>query len=771
MISSVDYSPPFQRFLELPLVAQSAKAYSRGYQMFCPAHNDVHKRSLVFWEDDADGHVGICCFAGCTREDVCKALGIRESQLYRRGHDLPHRPALGAAIRTLDLLDLAVQKRIPPVVLIDAGVSDGYSWRPQDKAAIHNVVRIPYLQEDGTPYLRTRIRTAVTASRGSYWEGQEAPLIPYGLWKLEDARKEGVLWLVEGESDCWTHWLHAIPTLGIPGAGNTRVLQAAYLRGIKTLYIVQEPTPAYKKQDAGKQFVMGIIERLKEIGYQGEVSVVSLHETHGVKDPNELHQKLIGEQRLHEYAHELAKAIRAATPLDLAATQQVPLAEVQLRVEAALVGEHACQELYALAPLVAGLSLGEQAAMLALIRAKLNKDTGFSMRTFGRLLKDEQQRSASANRIHVSNLPDIILTGDIQQDASATLAALYAANFPPVLFVRQGQLVRCRQDEDGRPLIEPLNESILLYEMARAATFLHSSKTHAMPVSCYPPLAVARHLLAAKEWKFPPLRGVTEVPVMRADGTVLDKAGYDAQTRLIYQPHPELAIPSIPARPTCQEVEQARDLAWDYLAEFPYESQADAANAFALLLTVVVRPLLDLVPLAVIDATKQGSGKGLLAKFVSYIAQGRSAAAMVPPNNEDEWRKTLTALLVGGETLISLDNVEGLLASPRLASFLTADLWKARLLGTMQSPDLMQRTLVMANGNNILLGGDIPRRAYRIRMDTGVSKPWQRTGFTYAPLLKYAKRDRGKIIAALLTMARAWFLAACPAPEGHSRPC
>jgi hypothetical protein len=223
-------------------------------------------------------------------------------------------------------------------------------------------------------------------------------------------------------------------------------------------------------------------------------------------------------------------------------------------------------------------------------------------------------------------------------------------------------------------------------------------------------------------------------------------------------------IPPIPANPTRLEVEQARDLAWGYLSEFPYETRADAANAYALLLTVVTRTLISLVPMAVIDATKQGSGKGLLAKFIAYIMLGRSAAAMVPPNDENEWRKTLTSLILEGETLISLDNVEGLLYSPTLASFLTADVWKARLLGTMQSPDLVQRTMMIANGNNMQLGGDIPRRAYRIRMDAGVSKPWMRTGFTYSPLLKYARADRGKIIAALLTMVRAWYVAGQPAP-------
>src|SRR5260370_3994302 len=54
--------------------------------------------------------------------------------------------------------------------------------------------------------------------------------------------------------------------------------------------------------------------------------------------------------------------------------------------------------------------------------------------------------------------------------------------------------------------------------------------------------------------------------------------------------------------------------------------------------------------------------------------------------------------------------------------------------------------------------------SYRIRMDAGASPPWMRIGFTYSPLLKYVRENRGKIIAALLTMVRAWFAAGQPAP-------
>ncbi|MBA2397065.1 MAG: hypothetical protein H0V70_30455 [Ktedonobacteraceae bacterium] len=749
----------FERFLALSLVEQSAQKYSRGYKMCCPVHGDK-RASLIFWEDEQDGHVGIRCFAGCQRADICAALGVRESDLYNGARAPQPGPT-----RKIDLFDLVLHKFIHPTVLFNLQVEDNVTWKTPNGQQIRGVIRLPYFLEDGTLYRRSRIRTAISAGDGSYWDGAEAPLIPYGLHKLEEARTQKLLWLVEGESDCWTHWSHGIPTLGIPGVGNTKVLEAAHLREIETLYIVQEPPTAGKKQDAGKQFVDGLCQRLRELAYPGEVYVVSLQHSLGFKDPNDLHKHLFVEGRIKEYPTELDKAVYEALPLDITAglPHKEQLSEVQPLVEEA-IGKQESNTLYALAPRVARLETRQQAVILTAMRQHMKKESGFSPRIFNKLMKEEMERQGQVQHISVTNKPDIKISGNIEEDANATLMALYSANIPPVLFVRRGKLARCRVDEEGKPLIEDLDEALLLFEMARAANFLSYNQARQAYSPTYPPVALARHILSAKSWRFPALRGITEVPVVRDDGTILDQPGYDPQAKLIYLPHPDLVIPAIPTNPTPQEVEEARNFAWKYFEEFAYETRSDGANAFGLLLTTVTRSLYGAVPMAAIDATKQGSGKGLLSKGIAYVAQGRSAAAMVPPSDENEWRKTLTSQLVEGNLLISLDNVDGLLYSSTLASFLTADVWTARLLGTMNSPEMPQRSMIMCNGNNLQLGGDIPRRSYRIRMDAGVSKPWMRNKFTYSPLIKFIRQDRGKIIASLLTMARAWIVAGRPAP-------
>ena len=63
---------------------------------------------------------------------------------------------------------------------------------------------------------RYRIRTALVAQEGSRWNSGEGKIVPYGLERLDEARKAGYLVLVEGESDCWTLWYQGFPALGIP---------------------------------------------------------------------------------------------------------------------------------------------------------------------------------------------------------------------------------------------------------------------------------------------------------------------------------------------------------------------------------------------------------------------------------------------------------------------------------------------------------------------------------------------------------------------------
>jgi hypothetical protein len=72
-------------------------------------------------------------------------------------------------------------------------------------------------------------------------------------------------------------------------------------------------------------------------------------------------------------------------------------------------------------------------------------------------------------------------------------------------------------------------------------------------------------------------------------------------------------------------------------------------NAIAAILTLVVRlTIKGATPLALFEATTQGTGKTLLSEVVSLISTGREAPMFSAPRDAEEWRKVLTSVLLEG---------------------------------------------------------------------------------------------------------------------------
>jgi hypothetical protein len=361
-------------------------------------------------------------------------------------------------------------------------------------------------------------------------------------------------------------------------------------------------------------------------------------------------------------------------------------------------------------------------------------------------------------------LPCIVVNNRQLRDVSAeTLEALTAGNDPPWLYVRDGTLVRTRFDEHGRPVIQVLTETMLRSRCTACADFV---RTHERGVtSVAPPLDVVRDVLARADYPFPPLEAVVETPILRRDGSLVDRPGYDPTTAVIYAPAPGLEVPEIPAHPSDTDVANAVATLDEGIGEFPYADDPSRAGAYAPIITSVCRTAIDgPTPLGLVDAPQAGTGKSLFAGVVAVIATGREAAVLSPPDNDEELKKLITAELVDGATLFVFDNLDRPLWAPSLARAITASTWKDRVLGRSEVATLPVRAAWLLTGNNVRLRGDIPRRSYWIRLDAKTARPWERTGFRHPDLILWAKANRGRLIAAVLTLARAWFAAGCPAP-------
>jgi 5S rRNA maturation endonuclease (ribonuclease M5) len=397
--------------------------------------------------------------------------------------------------------------------------------------------------------------------------------------------------------------------------------------------------------------------------------------------------------------------------------------------------------------------------------------------------------SKTPSSANTSGEPEIIVSDrQLRELRAEALEAMVAANTPPRTFTRENSLVDLRSTDDGRFVINNLTDVQLRGQLSDVAAFY--VKTEHGLKSCSPPLGLAKDILghAGAISRFPRLVGITEIPLLRPDGTVLVQPGYDSATRLYHFPAPGLVVPPVPEHPTDDDVRRALELVDDAIGDFPFvydlnhqlklvppDSRnageavisAAKANALAVLLTPIVRPaIMGPTPLALFDAPAPGTGKTLFAEVVSKIATGRDAALFSAPREEEEWRKQLTSYLREGIGVIVIDNVTGKLESGQLSKALTAETWADRLLGFNKNVLVPVRCTWIATGNNIEIGGDLPRRCYWIRLDAQMARPFLRKGFKHPNLRRWVAENRGALITALLTLARAWFAAGKPQLNG-----
>src|SRR5215217_5007825 len=221
---------------------------------FCPAHDDRNNPSLSLKAEN--GRLLLHCFAGCKPEDIVSKVGIGMQELFAEGGggssiplntparlhatgENPHSNGQNERARReartehgCTLKDYSEVKKLPEGFLRGLGLRDvTYFEKP--------AIRIPYPDEEGQESA-VRFRVSLDGTEKFRWRSGDKPS-PYGLKLLEEARKAGLLVLVEGESDCHTLWFHEIPVLGIPGASNWKEEWASHLDGIEKVYAVIEP--------------------------------------------------------------------------------------------------------------------------------------------------------------------------------------------------------------------------------------------------------------------------------------------------------------------------------------------------------------------------------------------------------------------------------------------------------------------------------------------------------------------------------------------------
>jgi hypothetical protein len=358
-----------------------------------------------------------------------------------------------------------------------------------------------------------------------------------------------------------------------------------------------------------------------------------------------------------------------------------------------------------------------------------------------------------------------VLAGLRHHAADQGLEALVAAGTP--FYQRDLKLVRvCRTQakaSDGNIVSVPTITPVVFAMLGRAlgvAARWEKITGKGETIRIDPPSEVVAQIAGmAGEWPFPPLTGVIGTPTLRPDGSLLITEGYDSITGLVLTDLPQM--PSIPDRPTRAAAETALELLKELLTEFPFANEESRSVALSMLLTPVLRGALSpAVPLHVVTAPEAGTGKSYLADIASAIAGGDRCAVLAQAPDQSETEKRLIGAALAGHPIIALDNCSKLLIGDFLCQVTERPVLQLRALGTSAMVRVGNSFTVFANGNNVTVGADVVRRTLQCALDANMENPEERH-FRADPL-RIVLTDRGRYVAACLTIARAYIVAGKP---------
>ena len=316
--------------------------------------------------------------------------------------------------------------------------------------------------------------------------------------------------------------------------------------------------------------------------------------------------------------------------------------------------------------------------------------------------------------------------------------------------------------EAGTPVVVTLGAEELTLLAAQSARFTKcNAKGEEKEIN--PPRDVVNALLAASgQWTFDLLTGLVACPIMRPDGSILDREGFDQRTGL-FADFGGQTFPAVALRPTKEDAAAALDVLKDALKEFPFVADADRSVALAALLTTVVRRSVQAAPLFAISASTPGTGKSTMAEFLGIISTGKRTPAMDYSVDEGEFKKALFSALLECPPTLLVDNVFGELNSSLLCSALTQETIKNRVLGASKTAEIPTSTLITVTGNNLILAGDMVRRSLFCNMDAGMERPGER--IFSREIYSWAHENRPRLVHAALTILRAYHMAEKPGAQ------
>jgi len=329
-------------------------------------------------------------------------------------------------------------------------------------------------------------------------------------------------------------------------------------------------------------------------------------------------------------------------------------------------------------------------------------------------------------------------------------------------YQRGGLIVTVVTDPGTRETrVQDISPPALVRALAGVATWERFDARAADWMRIDPPARHAAVLFDSTSYHhLPVLSGLTRQPYLRPDGSLMMAAGYDLSTGMfgVFDAREF----SIPDNPTQAQAKAALVLLQDLLTEFSFPSDTDLAAALSAMLTAAVRPSLTHALMFHARAHMVGSGKSYLCELITAFTTPQRGTPTTFPADDEECRKLLLAELLRAPAVIEFDNLTSdLVAHKSLCTVLTSEHMSGRILGVSKTAIVSTRALFLSSGNNVGPVQDMTRRCITIHLDPGCEVPAARS-FKRPDLVRDVLRERGRYVAAALTIVRAWVVAGRP---------
>jgi hypothetical protein len=355
-----------------------------------------------------------------------------------------------------------------------------------------------------------------------------------------------------------------------------------------------------------------------------------------------------------------------------------------------------------------------------------------------------------------------------------TSQAVTALARNPDIYQRSGTLVHVVTDSrsksavsrpPGSPYIAELQLPRLRELLSEQVDFQRWNERKGEWSASHVPDWVVREVGARQQWsEIRHLEAVSATPMLRPDGSIIDEPGLDEATGVLFLPRRD--FPRVPPQPTRDDAQAAVQVLCDILSDFPFATAEHRSGALAGLLTPLARhAFAGPSPLILIDKNTHGAGGSLLADTIATAATGHGMARMSQAKDDDEERKRILSIALAGDATVLIDNIDRPLGGAALDSALTGTEWRDRILGRSEMATAPLLACWFATGNNVAVQRDTLRRTLPIRLETPEERPEERQGFKYTPLLPHVEREHPRLVAAALTLLRAYSLAGKPSPD------